>query len=673
MGRFRSSLRYKIGALMLLLSLGPFIVVGVIGFVTIAAQLNRFASRLQAAENALRSDVVGDNLKGAAVDTAVEIDSYLLERIAEVRRWSEETVILEAAHAGDAAVRQEGLVGLSPEAVRARLDGKLFVPISPSLSSPASSYLFRQTERSESAVVEIIVTGLSGVNVLVTRPVSRVSQSDEPWWRVALARGALGIGVEEVHLDLDSHAPVIGIALPLVDPESKELRGVIRGLFRLTDLHRRLSQKATSLNADIRVLTRSGQLIADTSTNHNPKIILSADQNLVRQNDAPAIRAITTQPGVEGADFMAAGGNIVGYAHTYGDAFYAPSGWRGFKGFDFGVLVSQPEKRALQVLSELIQTGVEFEQLPWLLGALLWMVTLFVAVVAILGAVFLSGRISRPLIALSEKAQQVQQGDLTAHVTVSSQDEIGVLGRAFNMMTAGLRERERERDIFGRVVTPEVRERLLSGQLRLGGETRHVSVLFSDIRGFSTIVERLTPHQAVTFLNEYLTEMSEAIHAWNGYINNFVGDGIMVVFGVPLDQPDKEWRVVAAALTMCEKLMMLNERRRARGEQPIHMGIGISTGEVVAGQIGSLDRLMYTVIGDAVNVASRLESLTKEYTRYPILINGLTAQALRTRTDVRLKSLGPIAVKGRTEPVDVYAVLEWRKGDGAMIRIARNG
>jgi class 3 adenylate cyclase len=671
MGRFRSSLRYKIGALMLLLSLGPFIVVGVIGFVTIAAQLNRFASRLQAAENALRSDVVGDNLKGAAVDTAVEIDSYLLERIAEVRRWSEETVILEAARAGDAAARQDNLIGLSPEALRARLGGKLFVPISPSVSSPASSYLFRQTERSESAVVEIIVTGLSGVNVLVTRPVSRVSQSDEPWWRMALARGALGIGVEEAHLDLDSHAPVVGIALPLVDPESKELRGVIRGLFRLTDLHRRLSQKATSLNADIRVLTRSGQLIADTSTNHNPKIILSADQNLVRQNDAPAIRAITTQPGVEGADFMASGGNIVGYAHTYGDAFYAPAGWLGFKGFDFGVLVSQPEKRALQVLSEMIQTGEEFAQLPWLLGGLLSVVVAFVAVITIIGAVVVSGGISHPLIALSQQAQRVQDGDLSAQVEVRSQDEVGVLSRAFNTMTAGLRERERERDIFGRVVSPEVREKLLAGQLRLGGETRHVSVLFSDIRGFSTMVERMTPHEAVTFLNEYLSEMSEAIQPWGGYINNFIGDAIVVIFGAPLEQTDKEWRVVMAALTMRERLALLNQRRIVRGEAPISNGIGISTGEAVAGQIGSLDRLLYTVIGDAVNIAARLEALTKNYTDYPVLINGPTAEALRSRDELTLEALGPIMVKGRNDPVEVYAVVTWRKADGTMIRIAK--
>jgi class 3 adenylate cyclase len=157
--------------------------------------------------------------------------------------------------------------------------------------------------------------------------------------------------------------------------------------------------------------------------------------------------------------------------------------------------------------------------------------------------------------------------------------------------------------------------------------------------------------------------MTNAVRPWGGYVNNFIGDAIVVIFGAPVDQPDKEWRAVAAALTMQERLAELNQHRTARGEQPIHSGIGISTGEAVAGQIGSLERLMYTVIGDAVNVAARLEALTKDYPEHPILINGLTAKALAARPNLTLKSLGPINVKGRVEPVDVYAVVEWQKHD----------
>ena len=173
--------------------------------------------------------------------------------------------------------------------------------------------------------------------------------------------------------------------------------------------------------------------------------------------------------------------------------------------------------------------------------------------------------------------------------------------------------------------------------------------------------EKMSPEEVVTLLNEYLSEMTEAIRQWDGYINNFIGDAIVAIFGAPIDQPDKEWQAVAAALAMRERLAELNQRRAARGETPIDNGVGIGTGEAVAGQIGSLERLMYTVIGDTVNVAARLETLTKDYPEYPILINGPTAESLAGRDDVVLKSLGPLNVKGRAQPVDVYAVVEWRK------------
>lgn len=277
-------------------------------------------------------------------------------------------------------------------------------------------------------------------------------------------------------------------------------------------------------------------------------------------------------------------------------------------------------------------------------------------------ALLLARSIVNPILALTRAARSLEQGNFaTARVDVNSSDEIGKLAGTFNMMVVGLRERQRERDIFGRVVSPEVREKLLEGKLELGGETRWVAVLFSDIRGFSTISEKKSPQELVAFLNEYLQEMTDAIRSWDGYINNFIGDAIVAVFGAPVSRTDAEWRAVAAALTMRQKLKDLNERRAARGEAPIESGIGISTGEVVAGQVGSLERMLYTVIGDAVNVAARLETLTKEYPDYPILINEQTAEALKQHRDIALTDLGPIKVKGRYQPVNVYAVTNGRK------------
>jgi class 3 adenylate cyclase len=434
----------------------------------------------------------------------------------------------------------------------------------------------------------------------------------------------------------------------------------------LTDLQHRLSQKATSIGADIRVFASDGRSIADTASSHNQELILSDAGDAVAQDSTPVLKALGAEPGPEGAGFIlvdsGGGRDIVGYAHSGGSDFYdTPAQLSGFEGFNFGVTVTQPERRALQVLAKLIEIDEEFERLPTLLGGLFGVVMVLAAAVALIGAILISGGITGPLIDLSRMAQCVQEGDLTARVDVRSSDEVGVLARAFNTMTAGLREREREREIFGRVVSPEVREKLLSGQLELGGETLWVAVLFSDIRGFSTISEEMSPEEVVTLLNEYLSEMTAAIRPWGGYINNFIGDAIVAIFGAPVDQPDKEWNAVAAGLAMSKRLTELNRRRVARSEMPIENGVGISTGEAVAGQIGSLERLMYTVIGDTVNVASRLETLTKDYPEYRILINGATAEALVERDEVVLENLGPIHVKGRTEPVDVYAVVEWKE------------
>ncbi len=662
MSRFRSSLRYKIGALMLLLSLGPLLVVNVIVLTATLAQLGGFSARLAETENTLRSDVVGRNLAGAAADTAVVIDSYLLERITDIRRWSEESAIIEAAREGMVAVQQKGLAGLEPGEVKDQLQGSLFIPIHQETFSPALSFLFRQTERPETPFVEILVTEANGINVLTTRPVANVIHTDTNWWQAARQQSVAGIGLTDIYLDEGAVTLVIGVALPIVDPDTKEVLGVIRALIHLAELQRRLSQKAASVGVSLRVFAPNGQVLADTASNHNPTIILNEAENVLAQNYAPACKVQEARLGVEGADFMlvdhANGRDVVGYACTSGSAFYdTPAQLSGFEGFRWGVIVSQPENQALQVLAELIEAGQAFERLPIILAHWFGIVFFLVGGISLVGAILMSGSISRPLIDISRMAQRVEAGDLTARVEVRSRDEVGVLAHAFNTMTTGLRERERERDIFGRVVSPEVREKLLTGELRLGGETLWVAVLFTDIRGFSTLSEQMTPEQVVIFLNEYLTEMTNAVRPWGGYVNNFIGDAIVVIFGAPLDQPDKEWHAVAAALAMQECLAELNRKRVARGEFPIQNGIGISTGEAVAGQIGSLERLMYTVIGDAVNVAARLEALTKDYPEHPILINGPTAKALAHRNELTLKSLGPIQVKGRVESVDVYAVV----------------
>jgi class 3 adenylate cyclase len=170
----------------------------------------------------------------------------------------------------------------------------------------------------------------------------------------------------------------------------------------------------------------------------------------------------------------------------------------------------------------------------------------------------------------------------------------------------------------------------------------------------------MDPHAVVDFLNEYMTEMAEAVRPFHGYINNFIGDAIVVVFGAPISRPKVERLAVAAALAMRERLARLNVRREARGDTAIETGIGISAGDVVAGNIGSLERMLYTVIGDAVNVASRLETLTKDYPGHSILVTSKVAEELAAEEDgaavCTLERIGPVHVKGRVDPVDVYSV-----------------
>jgi len=279
------------------------------------------------------------------------------------------------------------------------------------------------------------------------------------------------------------------------------------------------------------------------------------------------------------------------------------------------------------------------------------------ALFAASAAAYLGRRwVGKPVGTLVQAAKRIEQGDFDTRLQLKQSAEFSELGTAFNYMAASLKERERERDMFGRVVSPEVREKLLAGQLQLGGETCWVSVIFSDIRGFSTLSEAMSPQEVVSLLNEYMTEMSEAIKPWGGYINNFIGDAIVIVFGAPVAHEEIEWRAVVAAMSMRERLARLNQRRRERGAVEISSGIGISTGEAVAGQIGSFERLLYTVIGDAVNLASRLETMTKEFADNPILMNAQTAEALRGREDLPLVNCGLMPIRGRANPIEVYSL-----------------
>lgn len=215
-----------------------------------------------------------------------------------------------------------------------------------------------------------------------------------------------------------------------------------------------------------------------------------------------------------------------------------------------------------------------------------------------------------------------------------------------------LREKRRLRESFGRYVSPPVLDEILAGHIKagLGGARREVCVLFSDIRGFTRRSEGQAPEAVIAFLNRYFTAMVEAIHAHGGTLDKFIGDGIMAFFGAPAPRTNAAQDAFACAREMLTRLDALNQELAAEGIEPIRIGIGLHRGEVLVGHIGSETRHEYSAIGDPVNVASRLESLTKEV-GYPIVVSHEVASMLASRDG--LVELGEHAIKGHT-PVAVF-------------------
>jgi adenylate cyclase len=288
-------------------------------------------------------------------------------------------------------------------------------------------------------------------------------------------------------------------------------------------------------------------------------------------------------------------------------------------------------------------------------------VIVFAALFAILLGARLASRMSGALSRLSVAHKRLGRSEY-AHVTgVHTQDEFEELATGFNTMVDGLRERDKLRATLGKYMTQSVMEHLLSGKVELGGKSIVVTILFADIRSFTTISEAMTPQEVVSLLNEYFTEMVTIVMAEEGVVDKYIGDAIMAVFGAPVPKADDPVRAVRAAVRMREALASLNERLVARGASPLKTGIGVHTGEVVAGNIGSEARMEYTVIGDAVNLASRLETATKELGA-PIVISEDTHALIGDQFDTR--ALREISVKGRAKPVTVYEVRGFRPQKG---------
>jgi class 3 adenylate cyclase len=279
---------------------------------------------------------------------------------------------------------------------------------------------------------------------------------------------------------------------------------------------------------------------------------------------------------------------------------------------------------------------------------------LIVGVAAAVGlAVFTANSVAAPLRHLEAAMADVGRGNLDARAPVVANDEIGAVTEGFNRMLHGLREREIVKETFGKYVTPEIRDEILAGRIRGEGELIEATVLFADLRDFTPWVEATPPRQVVRDLNEYFTEMDQAIRAHGGLVLQFIGDEIEAVFGAPIPSRDHAAQAVRAAIEMRRRLLAWNAAREAAGRAPLRNGIGIHSGTVLAGNIGGAERLSYALVGDPVNLASRIQGLTKDF-KADILISGAT----RGRLDgaVAVEELPAVRVKGRVEEVAIYRV-----------------
>lgn len=215
------------------------------------------------------------------------------------------------------------------------------------------------------------------------------------------------------------------------------------------------------------------------------------------------------------------------------------------------------------------------------------------------------------------------------------------------------RLRDRQRELIKKFATDEVAEDLLTSGFSLGGKNVEATVMFSDIRSFTTVAESQSPEETIELLNDYYTLMMDAITGERGIVNQIVGDGLMAIFGAPVPLPDRCERAVRAARSMIELIEQYSQERIARGCIPIRIGIGIASGTVIAGYTGTERRATYTCVGDTVNLAARLESHTRVIDR-PILIDAATRECLPL--DIPLEDQGEAQLKGKVQAVRIFSV-----------------
>ncbi len=278
--------------------------------------------------------------------------------------------------------------------------------------------------------------------------------------------------------------------------------------------------------------------------------------------------------------------------------------------------------------------------------------------IAILIAFGFAVGVSTPIKRLSVATTQVARENFSHRVKISSRDEFSLLGDSFNQMIVDLGEKQKIRSAFDKSVSKEVADHMLKQGVELGGTTQYATMLFADIRGFTSLSEQLDEKSLINLLNEYFSQVNLCIIKEKGVIDKFIGDAVMALFGTPIPCEHSAYHGLVAAKNMLDTLIPFNKQTRSAYGCELHIGVGLNTGNVVAGMVGSDDRLNYTVLGDQVNIASRIEGLCKNYGVTLILsestVNDILQCQDKWHQPVRFRLLDCVQVKGKTEGLKIF-------------------
>lgn len=409
--------------------------------------------------------------------------------------------------------------------------------------------------------------------------------------------------------------PVFLISYPI--NKNNEQLGMISMRFNLTSLWAKIDEIS------------SGVDVSASIVNINNKIVAHSDRNVIgKEFDAPfSHRLFLGLSGVgeyeiDGSYYIGSYGSVVGRS-------------------PLAVVILQDSESAFGAIYYSIFTS----SILAVLGMLL----------IVISSVILGKMFTKPVRPIVEAIKQASSTLDIPEVIVNTNDEFSLIADNFNQTIQELKEKESIKQMFGQYISSDIRDEILKGSLRLDGEEKECSILFSDIRGFTTLSERFPPKTMLSILNEYFAEMIKVIELHNGSVNKFMGDALMVLYGIPLNKGNHGIQAVESAIGMFKALQELNRSFNQSYGLELAIGIGIATGKVIAGNIGVVQRREYSVIGDIVNIASRLEKVTK-LIEYPIVFTNETAVLLKGR--VKTKCLGKYRVRGREKPLVLYSLDE---------------